>query len=83
MAPHRAPTNSVRDNDLHVSTFVHLAHLSRADEALTRLKKIASAVKPIMRKHKWKVRELAEFYPDDQNLLGMNSHLPWNLLSMS
>lgn len=82
MAPHRASTNSVRGNDLHVSTYVHLAHLPRADEALTRLKKIASAVKPIMRNHKWKVRELAEFYPDDQNLLGMKSHRPFTVYDL-
>ncbi|KAH8899316.1 WLM-domain-containing protein, partial [Thozetella sp. PMI_491] len=36
------------------------------------LKKIASLVKPIMRARGWKVGELAEFYPDQQNLLGLN-----------
>lgn len=27
-------------------------------------------VKPIMRARRWKVMELAEFYPDEPNLLG-------------
>lgn len=62
------------DSDRHVSTYVHLAQLPRADEALLRLKKIASAVKPIMRNHGWKVRELAEFYPADESLLGKQEH---------
>lgn len=71
MAPRRTSTNAgVHSDDRHVSTYVHLAHLPRASEALLQLKKIASAVKPIMRNHKWKVGELAEFYPNDENLLG-------------
>jgi hypothetical protein len=37
------------------------------------LKRIASLVKPIMRARGWKVRELAEFYPQQQNLLGTHS----------
>ncbi len=71
MAPQRPSTNANRQqDDRHVSTYVHLAHLPRASEALLQLKKIASAVKPIMRNHKWRVGELAEFYPEDQSLLG-------------
>ncbi|OGM45664.1 zinc metallopeptidase [Aspergillus bombycis] len=36
------------------------------------LKKIASLVKPIMRRRTWKVVTLSEFYPHQQNLLGLN-----------
>lgn len=60
------------EHDPLVQSYVHLANMSRADEALRTLKKIASVVKPIMRNHKWKVKELAEFYPSQQNLLGEN-----------
>lgn len=54
-----------------VGTYVHLAKEARANEALHTLKKVASLVKPIMRARGWKVRQLAEFYPDQTNLLGM------------
>ncbi len=36
------------------------------------LRKVASMVKPIMRKRNWKVQILAEFLPPEQNLLGLN-----------
>lgn len=58
-----------------VATYVHLAKESRAAEALVTLKKIASLVKPIMRARGWKVGQLAEFYPEEANLLGMFSSL--------
>lgn len=38
------------------------------------LKKIASLVKPIMRARKWRVKELAEFFPTEANLLGAYTH---------
>lgn len=60
------------EHDPLVLTYVHLAKMPRASEALHTLKKIASLVKPIMRARGWKVRELAEFYPQQQNLLGLN-----------
>ncbi|KAF4970506.1 hypothetical protein FSARC_2474 [Fusarium sarcochroum] len=50
----------------------HLAKLPRAVDALQTLKKVASLVKPIMRARNWKVRQLAEFYPEQHNLLGLN-----------
>ena len=53
-----------------VLSYVHLRHLPREKEALHILRKVASLVKPIMRARKWKVRELAEFFPDEPNLLG-------------
>lgn len=67
------------EHDALVLSYSHLAQLRRADEALTILKKVASLVKPIMRSRGWRVRELAEFYPNQQNLLG--AHAPANVLA--
>lgn len=36
------------------------------------LKKVASVVKPIMRNRNWRVGTLTEFFPTEQNLLGLN-----------
>lgn len=58
------------EHDPLVLSFSHLRNLPREKDALHTLKKIASLVKPIMRARGWKVGELAEFYPDQQNLLG-------------
>lgn len=55
-----------------VLSYSHLVDYPRADEALHVLKKTASLVKPIMRARGWTVRLLAEFYPMEQNLLGLN-----------
>ncbi|KAL7793231.1 WLM domain-containing protein [Trichoderma ceciliae] len=60
------------EHDPLVLSYSHLAQFRRADEALTILKKVASLVKPIMRSRGWRVRELAEFYPNQSNLLGLN-----------
>lgn len=59
-----------RDYDALVLSYTHLRSYPRQDEALHTLRKVASLVKPIMRARGWKVSELAEFYPDQQNLLG-------------
>jgi hypothetical protein len=56
--------------DALVLSYTHLKSLPRQDDALHTLKKVASLVKPIMRARGWKVSELAEFYPDQPNLLG-------------
>jgi DNA-dependent metalloprotease WSS1 len=53
-----------------VLSYSHLKDLPRAKDALQALKKVASLVKPIMRARGWKVQELTEFYPSEQNLLG-------------
>lgn len=63
--------------DALVRSYTHLRNFPRADEALLKLKKIASLVKPIMRARNWKVSELCEFYPDQQNLLGNDSSPFW------
>lgn len=60
------------EQDALVLSYSHLADLSRASDALHMLKKIASVVKPIMRARNWKVRQLAEFYPEQDNLLGLS-----------
>ena len=61
------------EHDALVFEYSHLANLPREKEALHSLKKIASLVKPIMRARNWKVGTLAEFYPDQQNLLGVRN----------
>ncbi|RBQ69560.1 hypothetical protein VDGD_06814 [Verticillium dahliae] len=58
------------EHDALVQAYSHLADFPRAGEALTTLKKVASLVKPIMRARRWRVGELAEFYPEQHNLLG-------------
>ncbi|TEA12472.1 DNA-dependent metalloprotease WSS1 [Colletotrichum sidae] len=60
------------EHDALVLSYSHLPDFPRATDALQTLKKIASLVKPIMRARGWRVKELAEFYPDQANLLGLN-----------
>ncbi|KAK8203815.1 zinc ion binding protein [Phyllosticta capitalensis] len=61
-----------REFDTLFGNFVHLQHLPRANEAQNMLKKLASVVKPIMRKRNWRVGQLGEFLPEAANLLGLN-----------
>lgn len=63
------------EKDPLVLSYVHLASFPRAGEALHTLKKIASLVKPLMRARRWRVKELAEFYPNQTNLLGKSMML--------
>jgi hypothetical protein len=56
--------------DALVSQYSHLDKFPREKDAILSLKKIASLVKPIMRARGWTVGTLAEFYPEQQNLLG-------------
>ncbi|KAJ8084645.1 hypothetical protein PM082_003420 [Marasmius tenuissimus] len=55
-----------------VKSFSHLKSLKHSDNALNMLQRIASLVKPIMKKHGWILPCLAEFFPDQRNLLGLN-----------
>ncbi|KAI5927355.1 WLM domain-containing protein [Camillea tinctor] len=55
-----------------IKSYSHLKEMPRASDALLMLKKIASMVKPLMRKRGWIVGELAEFFPKEENLLGLN-----------
>ncbi|KAL8830895.1 MAG: hypothetical protein Q9170_005526 [Blastenia crenularia] len=57
-----------------VSEYQHEKSRPREAEALQTLRKVASLVKPIMRQRGWRVGILTEFYPPEQNLLGLN----WN-----
>jgi len=80
--PHRQLTASLAaiiskmaEHDPLIFQYSHLHHLPRENEAIHALKKIASLVKPIMRARNWKVATLAEFYPEQTNLLGECSRL--------
>ncbi|CAK8577542.1 unnamed protein product [Lathyrus sativus] len=42
------------------------------EQAHKMLEKIAKQVQPIMHKHKWRVKLLSEFYPNNPSLLGLN-----------
>ena len=64
--------SSLNEHDALISTYEHLTGLPSASDALLRLRKIASLVKPIMRKRGWNVQILTEFLPQDQRLLGLN-----------
>lgn len=68
----RRPPNY--DADALIFQYQHDTGRPRADEALHVLRKIGSVVKPIMRQRSWKVGTLAEFYPRQDNLLGMNTN---------
>lgn len=60
----------MKEIDAHFDAYEHLKHLPRHEDALTMLRKAASMVKPMMRKRGWKVGTLAEFLPDEPQLLG-------------
>ncbi|KAF9074983.1 WLM-domain-containing protein [Rhodocollybia butyracea] len=59
-------------SDVFVEAFTHLKDRKSADHALLMLQRIASLVKPIMRKRSWRLPVLAEFFPDNPSLLGLN-----------
>ncbi|KAG6685912.1 hypothetical protein I3843_12G135700 [Carya illinoinensis] len=42
------------------------------DEARKILERIAKQVQPIMRKHKWRIKVLSEFCPNNPSILGLN-----------
>lgn len=54
-----------------IGSYVHMREKPREQHALFMLRKIASLVKPIMQQRGFKVGCLAEFWPDENNLLGM------------
>lgn len=65
---------NTRELDPLIDQFQHLSAKRRGAEALQMLRKIASMVKPIMRQRNWRVGTLAEFYPSQSNLLGLNTN---------
>ena len=80
-SPPRSPRPSRRTRpttmgelNMLISEFQHDKSRPREAEALHTLRKVASVVKPIMRQRGWRVGILTEFYPPEQNLLGLN----WN-----
>ncbi|KAF2482597.1 WLM domain-containing protein [Neohortaea acidophila] len=68
----RSYASQLKEREPSFHTYEHLQGLPRHDSALTMLRKVASMVKPIMRKRNWRVQVLAEFLPLEQNLLGLN-----------
>ncbi|KAL8738441.1 MAG: hypothetical protein Q9181_000755 [Wetmoreana brouardii] len=64
----------MHEHDPLVAEYQHEKSRPREAEALQALRKVASLVKPIMRQRGWRVGILTEFYPPEQNLLGLN----WN-----
>ena len=62
------------EHDALISEYQHDKSRSREADALRTLRKVASLVKPIMRQRGWRVGILTEFFPPEQNLLGLN----WN-----
>uniref|UniRef100_A0A060TBG2 ARAD1B07348p n=1 Tax=Blastobotrys adeninivorans TaxID=409370 RepID=A0A060TBG2_BLAAD len=55
-----------------IDTISQLKRRPRSEEALAMLRKVASLVKPIMKKEGLRVKTLCEFYPKDSRLLGLN-----------
>ncbi|KAG2076771.1 WLM-domain-containing protein [Suillus decipiens] len=68
-----------------VTSFTHLKDRPHADRALFMLQRVATLVKPIMRKHSWVLPLLSEFFPESPNLVDVNGgeqillrlRLPW------
>lgn len=59
-----------RSSDVWIQKFTHLKTKPREKEALAYLQRVASLVKPLMRKHNWNLPVLAEFFPANASLLG-------------
>ncbi|CAG8493335.1 5216_t:CDS:2 [Acaulospora colombiana] len=53
-----------------VKSFTHLKDKPHGEKALDMLQRVASLVKPIMRKRGWTLPVLSEFFPSDPSLLG-------------
>ncbi|KAG6336242.1 hypothetical protein ID866_2861 [Astraeus odoratus] len=56
--------------DTFVQSFTHLKDMPKAERALPMLQRVASLVKPIMRKRGWVLPVLSEFFPESPNLVG-------------
>ncbi|GJE86203.1 WLM-domain-containing protein [Phanerochaete sordida] len=59
-------------SETYVKSYTHLKDRPHADRALPMLQRVASLVKPIMRKHAWVLPVLSEFFPESPNLVGLN-----------
>lgn len=62
--------SALQEHDSLIQSYEHLVGVPKPEDALERLRKIASLVKPIMRKRGWHVNVLTEFLPEDPRLLG-------------
>ena len=51
-----------------------LKKLPKSDEALALLKKLALDTHRILKRHKWRIKTLKEFRPNNPSLLGMNTN---------
>lgn len=60
------------EHDALVGAYCHLRYLPRHQDALRMLQRVASLVKPLMRKRRWRVGSLVEF--NNPGLLGMNEN---------
>lgn len=67
----KAISYTMMEIDPVIRDYTHMKELPQSDTALHTLKRLASCVKPIMRKRGWRVGMLCEFYPEQANLLGM------------
>ncbi|KAJ6520355.1 WLM domain-containing protein [Mycena sanguinolenta] len=59
-------------SDTFVKSFAVLKGRPKEERALPMLQRIASLVKPIMRKHGWVLPVLSEFFPAQDDLIGLN-----------
>ncbi|KAF1806042.1 WLM domain-containing protein [Mucor lusitanicus] len=66
-------------NNDPVKEYKALVRKPRHDEALQLLKRLASQVKPVLLKHNWTIKNLVEFFPNNPNLLGMNTNKGWKV----
>lgn len=66
----RSYASQLKESEPLFNSYEHLQGLPRGDSALQMLRKIASLVKPIMRKRGWRVQVLAEFLPQEVSLKG-------------
>ncbi len=62
------------EHDPVILEYEHENFRPREGEALHTLRRVASLVKPIMRRRGWQVSVLTEFWPPEKSLLGLN----WN-----
>ncbi|KAH7905741.1 WLM domain-containing protein [Hygrophoropsis aurantiaca] len=59
-------------SETFVKSFTHLKDRPKAERALPMLQRIASLLKPVMRKHGWILPVLSEFFPDSAELVDVN-----------
>jgi hypothetical protein len=66
------PSNRHKNKEIGalIDEYSFLKGWAREKESSHIIRKLGSCVKPIMRKRGWKVGVLAEFYPEERNLLG-------------